>query len=79
MLLLRQDRFQMFLSDFLPSDLTFLTEHSGNWNNKFAQRGSNFNASHKQDLAYTVLASSFLKLRGHGHLRKRLHKVLSYP
>lgn len=46
------------------SDLTFLAEHLGNWNYKEAQQGSIFNASHKQHLTYTILASNFLKLWG---------------
>ncbi len=55
MLLLKWDCFQMgfllfYFIIFFASDLTFLAEHLGNWNNKVAQRGSNSNASHKQDL-----------------------------
>ena len=74
MLLLKWDCFQTaFLRVFFACDLTFPAEHLGNWNNKVAQRGSILNASHKQDLTYTVLASNFLKLRGQEHLKKRLY------
>lgn len=61
MLLLKWESFQMGFC-FFASDLTFLTKHLSNWNYKEAQCGSNFNASHKQYLPYTILASNFLKL-----------------
>lgn len=61
---------------FFTSDLTFLPEHLGNWNNKAAQRVRILNASHKQDLTYTIFASNFLKLRGQEHLKKKKKKEI---
>lgn len=68
-LLMKWEGFQMGFC-FFASDLTFLTKHLSNWNYKEAQRGSNFNASHKQYLPYVILASNFLKLWGQEHLKK---------
>lgn len=50
----------------LPLTWHFWQEHLSNWNYKETQRGSIFNASHKQHLTYTILASNFLKLWGQG-------------
>lgn len=64
---------------FFVSDLTFPGEHLGNWNSKVAQWVSISNASHKQDLAYTSLASSFVKVRGQEHLKKKKDIILCDP